>query len=51
MLLEKYRRAQREIESLKMRVSSEHDEEIDGLLNAKRNLDKKVSSVHIFSFV
>jgi myosin-18 len=42
MLLEKYRRAQREIESLKMRVSSEHEEEIDGLLNAKRNLDKKI---------
>ena len=42
ILMEKYRSAQRELEGLRLRLSSEHEEDLESLQTAKRNLDKKV---------
>ena len=42
ILMEKYRSAQRELEGLRLRLSSEREEDLESLQTAKRNLDKKV---------
>ena len=46
-VLEKYYEAKRELETLKQRVSSEYEDEIERLTATKKSLDKKVCTVLI----
>ena len=41
-MLEKYWEARRELETLRQRLNSEHEDEVDQLESAKRSLEKKV---------
>ena len=44
-VLEKYYEAKRELETLKQRVSSEYEDEIERLTASKKSLEKKVQCV------
>ena len=43
LVMENYQKVQREMESLKLKLAAEHEEETESLQTAKRNLEKKVS--------
>ena len=42
-ILEKYYEAKRELETLRQRVNSEFEDQIESLESAKRSMEKKVS--------
>ena len=42
-VLEKYWETRRELETLRQRISTEHEDELERLQHAKKNLEKKVS--------
>ena len=41
--MEKYWETRRELETLRQRISTEHEDELERLQHAKKNLEKKVS--------
>lgn len=45
-VMEKYLETRRELETLRQRVGSEYEDEIERLESAKRNLEKRVSGGH-----
>lgn len=49
-VLEKYYEAKRELETLKQRVSSEYEDEIERLTSVKKGLEKKVRYGMYFSY-
>ena len=46
-VLEKYYEAKRELETLKQRVGSEYEDEIERLTATKKSLEKKVCSTYV----
>ena len=44
-VLEKYWEAKRELETLRQRITTEHEDELESLKSTKRSLEKKVGYI------